>query len=153
MVMAILGNGAAYDVRPTGEHAGFLSGPVNGPIGMVKDAMQGACAGLLSFLGAMHLTGVERGAGTLRSEIDFLDNIWQSVSVGGLAGPIELLGGAALFFAARRTISRTLGLLLFVGFIAAYANGYSAADMLNALSGLLQGAAGVLDSILVSESA
>lgn len=153
MATAIFGRGAAYDVRPTGEYAGFLSGPVRGLMGMFKDATQGACSGLLSFLGAMHITGVETGVGTLRSEIGFLDDIWQSVSAGGMAGPVELFAGAALFFAARRTISRTLGLLLFVGFIAAYANGYSAADMLKTLSNLLQTAAGALDSLPAAQSA
>ena len=153
MATAIFGKGAAYDVRPAGEHAVGLSGPIGGLIGMIKDALQGACSGLLSLLGATHMTGTPGGLGTLHSEIDVLDGIWQSISAGGLAGPVELLGGIALFFAARRTISRTAGLLAFIAFIAAYSNGYSVNDMLTVLANLLEGAAGALQSIPTAETA
>lgn len=81
-----------------------------------------------------------------------LDSLWTSLSANGMAGPVELLGGIALFLAARRTISRTFGLLAFIIFAAAIANGYTLSDMLSLLSNFLEGAAGVVDSIPAAES-
>lgn len=153
MATAVRGAGGRYDVRPAGEQGSFYGGPLGGLFGMGKDVCQGACAGFLSLMGATHLTGAQSSFGTVGSNIDFLDQVWASLSANGLAGPVELLGGIALFLAARRTISRTVGLLGFVAMVVAYANGYSFADMISALSDLLQGAAGVLDSIPVTEQA
>ncbi len=140
MASIVQGRGAEYDVRPAGEHAGF-----RGLFGFCKDGVQGACAGLLGLLGATHMTGAPEGFAELHSHVAWLDTIWSSISAGGLAGPVELIGGVALFFAARRTIARLLGLLLFVGFVTAYANGYSASDMLGFLANLLAQAAGALE--------
>ncbi len=141
MASVVKGRGAAYDVKPTGEHP-----TVGGLFGVCKDTVQGACAGLLGFLGATHMTGAPAGVAEIHSQIPWLDAIWGSLSAGGLAGPIELIGGLVLFFAARRTIARTVGLMLFVAYLVAYANGYSAADILTALSDLLAAAAVRLDS-------
>lgn len=140
MASIVEGRGAQYDIKPGGEHAGL-----GGLFGFCKDGFQGACSGLLGLLGATHMTGAPAGFAELHSNIAWLDTVWSSISAGGLAGPAELLGGVALFFAARRTIARLLGLLAFIAFIAAYANGYSAADMLSALAGVLTGIAGMLD--------
>lgn len=145
MASIVRGRGAQYDVRPAGEHSG-----VRGLFGFCKDGFQGACAGLLGLLGATHMTGAPAGFAELNSNIAWLDTIWGSLSANGLAGPAEFLGGLALFFAARRTIARTLGLLLFVGFVAAYANGYSATDMLRFLSDMLGRAAGALEPSVAS---
>ncbi|MEO1137160.1 MAG: hypothetical protein AAFW68_11245 [Pseudomonadota bacterium] len=153
MATAIRGSGGRYDVRPAKEEGGLYGGPLTGLFGMGKDACQGACAGFLSLMGATHLTGGQSAFGTVGSNIDFLDRIWASLSANGLAGPVELLGGVALFLAARRTVSRTIGLLAFVAFVVAYANGYSLADMISILSNLLQGAATALESIPTSETA
>jgi len=140
MASIVRGGGAAYDVRPSGEHAGL-----RGLFGFCKDGFQGACAGLLGLLGATHMTGAPEGFAELHSNVAWLDNIWGAFSAGGLAGPVELLGGIALFFAARRPIARVLGLLLFVGFVTAYANGYALSDMLAALANALSLAATALD--------
>ena len=91
------------------------------------------------------MTGAPAGFADLHSEVAWLDSIWSSFSAGGLAGPVELIGGLVLFFAARRTIARTFGLLLFIAFVVAYANGYSATDMLRFLSSMLASAAGALE--------
>ena len=136
MASAVRGRGAAYDVRPAGEHPG-----IGGLFGFCKDGFQGACAGLLGLLGATHMTGAPSSFGALHSEVPWIDAVWSSISAGGLAGPAELLGGVVLFFAARRTIARTLGLLLFVGYLWAYVNGLTAVDMLTGLSELLASAA------------
>ena len=120
---------------------------IGGLLGILKDAFQGACSGLLGLLGATHMTGAPVGFAELNSAIPWVDAVWGSISAGGLAGPAELLGAATLFFATRRTISRTVGLLLFIGFIAAYSNGYSASQMLIALSDLLAGLALHVDNV------
>ncbi len=150
---AIRGRGAAYDVRPTGESGSGFAGSFAGLMGFAKDSVQGSCSGLLALLGASHMTGAPGGFATIGSEVGTLGAFWQSLSATGLTGPVELLAGVILFFAARRTIARTLGLVAFVAFIAAYANGYSTSDMLGVLASLLEGAAGALQSIPVAESA
>ncbi|WP_411818017.1 hypothetical protein [Hyphococcus sp. DH-69] len=142
---------ARYDVRPEGEFRSNWGGPIGNISACVKDVSQGACAGFLSLMGATHLTGGE-GLGSVSSNIGFLDQIWSSLAVNGMAGPVELLAGIALFLAARRTISRTLGLGLFIAFIAAQANGYDVSDMLKLLSNLLKSAAGALEQIPVAET-
>ncbi len=151
MNYALRGAGARYDVKPARETA--ISGPLAGFAGMSKDVCQGACAGFLALIGATHLTGGESVLGASGSNIAFLDQIWSSMAANGLAGPVELLGGIALFLAARRTISRTAGLMIFVAMIAAFANGYTLNDAMALLSNLLQGAAGAIDSIPAAQSA
>ncbi|MEO1252933.1 MAG: hypothetical protein AAFW81_11390 [Pseudomonadota bacterium] len=132
MAGAIRGRGATYDVRPAGEYPG-----VRGLFGFCKDGVQGACAGLLGLLGVTHMTNSPAGFADLHSNVPYLDGVWEAVSAGGIAGPMEMIGAIALFFAARRTMARTLGLVAFVAYLAAYANGYSIADMMTALSQLL----------------
>lgn len=136
MTSIIKGRGARYDVRPTGE-----ASSLGGLFGICRDGLQGACAGLLGLLGATHITGAPTGFAEIHSNIPMLDSVWGALSAGGLAGPAELLGGIALFFAARRTIARTLGLLAFIAYIAAYVNGFTAVDMLSGMSDLLAAAA------------
>ena len=153
MAIALGGAGSRYDVKPTKESRGIFGGPLGGFSGICKDTSQGACAGFLSLIGATHLTGGASAFGASGSNIGFIDNIWTSLSANGMAGPGELLGGIALFLAARRTISRTVGLLAFIVFAVAIANGYTLADMLGMLSSFLESAAGVVESIPVGESA
>jgi hypothetical protein len=147
MALAIRGRGAAYDVRPAGENGfGFL-GTFTGLIGFVKDAIQGSCSGLLALVGASQLSGASGGIATVGSEIESFNGLWQSLSASGLAGPVELFAGIVLFFAARRTIARTLGLLVFIAGVVAYAQGYTVTDMVSVVSSLLENAAAILQSI------
>lgn len=152
MAIALGGAGPRYDVRPAKEKRGMFGGPLGGFSGICKDTTQGACAGFLSLIGATHLTGGGSAFGTTGSNIGWLDGLWTSLSANGMAGPVELLGGIALFLAARRTVSRTVGLLAFIVFAVAIANGYTLADMLGMISTFLEGAAGVVESIPVGES-
>jgi len=144
MATAIKGKGAVYDVKPAGEFA--YGGPIGGIIGFITDTVRGSCSGLLALLGGTHITGTA-SAMTLPAGTESFVGLMEQLSVGGLTGPVEILGGAALFLTARRAIARTLGLLLFIGFAAAYANGYSVPEMLTALSDLLKRAAGLIDAI------
>ncbi len=152
MAFAVKGAGSRYDVKPAGENRGAFGKPLSGFSGICKDTSQGACAGFLSLIGATHLTGGTSAFGASGSNIGFLDNIWTTLSANGMAGPVELLGGIALFLAARRTVSRTFGLMAFIVFAAAIANGYTVSDILGMLSSFLERAASVVDSIPVGES-
>ncbi len=149
---------AVYESAPSlgdrfgGDGLGF-GGPMAGVIGKVKDIGQGACAGLLSFLGVTHMSSPSVGVGSLASEFEGVNSLWQALSANGLAGPVELLGGIVLFFAARRTVSRTIGLLGFVGFAAAYANGYSLPEMLAVLSQIMAAASELLADVASNQSA
>ncbi len=148
MATAVRGRGPVFDTRPAEENG--ANGPLRGIFGVCKDTAQGACAGLLSLLGASHIMGASSSVASV-SGVQSFSGLLEQVASGGLAGPVELLGATVLFFTARRTIARTIGLLLFIGFMTAYANGYSMPEMLTALSELLKGAAGVLDAIPLRE--
>ncbi|GJL92469.1 hypothetical protein [Hyphococcus sp.] len=151
MNTAIRAAGARYDVRPSGEKRGFYGGPARSLACMIKDAAQGAGAGFLSLTGATSIASGE----TIATGGDFglLSSVFPSLAASGMTGPMQLIGGAVLFLAARRTISRTAGLMAFIAFLAAYANGFTLVDMLGAASSVLDQAAGALATVPVAESA
>lgn len=149
MAIAVKGAGARYDVRPARADGSPYGGPLTGLACMIKDAMQGAGAGFLSLTGA---TSIASGQPmTAAGDLGLLGEVFPSLAASGLTGPLQLVGGVILFLAARRTISRTAGLMGFLAFLAAYANGYSLADMLSVASDVLEGAAGVLEPIPAAE--
>lgn len=149
MTIAVKGAGARYDVRPARADGSPYGGPLTGLACMIKDAMQGAGAGFLSLTGA---TSIASGQPmTAAGDLGLLGEVFPSLAASGLTGPLQLVGGVILFLAARRTISRTAGLMGFLAFLAAYANGYSLADMLSVASDVLEGAAGVLEPIPAAE--
>ena len=151
MNKAIRATGARYDVRPSGENTGFYGGPARSLACMIKDAAQGAGAGFLSLTGATSIASGETIAAS--SDLGMLGSIFPSLAASGMTGPMQLIGGVVLFLAARRTISRTAGLMAFIAFLAAYANGYTLVDMLSAASSVLDQAAGVLETVPATESA
>lgn len=144
MATAVRGRGPVFDASPAAERK--AGGPLRGVFGFGRDTAQGACAGLLSLLGASHIMGSSSAAASLGG-VQSMSGLLERVASGGFAGPVELLGATVLFFTARRTIARTIGLLLFIGFMAAYVNGYSMQEMLTVFSDLLRAAAGLLDRI------
>ncbi len=152
MAIATRGRTGYYDARPAGEYGGFNGGLIGSIIGSIKDVCQGACSGFLGMLGAMHMTSGSGEFATLSSEIDVLDTLWGSLAANGLAGPIELIGGVALFLAARRAMSKMIGLVGFIAFMVAYAQGYSVNDMILMLSSVLETLSGALRSLPVTES-
>lgn len=151
MNTAIRAAGARYDVRPTGENRGIYGGPARSLACMIKDAAQGAGAGFLSLTGATSIASGQPMAAA--SDLGMLGSIFPSLAASGMTGPMQLIGGIVLFLAARRTISRTAGLMAFIAFLAAYANGYTLVDMLGAASSVLEQAAGALESMPTAESA
>ena len=150
MAGAIDARGAYYDTRAS-DGSGY-GGPVASFIGFASDAVRGMCAGLLALLGGMHITGAAAPAASYDAGFEPLSGLLQQLSVTGFSGPAELIGGVILFLTARRAIARTLGLLAFIAFLLAYANGYSLSDMLTALSSLLAWASGALDQAAVQSA-
>ncbi|NNE42407.1 MAG: hypothetical protein HKN14_15980 [Marinicaulis sp.] len=146
-------SGKIYDVKPAGEHPYFHGGSIAGLIGFALDAFRGACAGLLGLLGASHTTGAGFVSAPAAGEMPGLTQVMEQMSVGGLAGPVELLGGLVLFLTTRRTIARTLGLLGFIGLMAAYSNGYSLDEILLMAAGGLQRASEFLEGATAIEAA
>jgi hypothetical protein len=153
MATAIRGTGAAYDVRATGEHRTGFGGPLGSLTGFGVDTARGACSGLLALIGGVHMTGTATSAAVTGAGWQSITSVAEMLSSGGFAGPAELIGGAALFLTTRRPLARMMGLLAFIAFIAAYANGYSINDMILALSGVLERASGILQSLPVADSA
>ena len=129
--------GPAYDVRPVARQN--FSGGLWAPAKFVKNMAQGACAGLLTLLGAIHLTeGVQvQGEGfasltTLDSAS--IDALVEKLLAGGGPGVIEIIGAAALFMNAGRGWAKIWGLLGFVAIAVAHANGVDHAEFYEQIS-------------------
>lgn len=150
-IAAARGAGPRYDVRPASGFNSLYGGPLGGLAAMIKDAAQGAGAGFLSLTGATSIASGETMAAT--GDLGILGELWPALASNGMSGPVQLVGGVLLFLAARRTISRTAGLMIFLACVIGYSNGYTLADMLNGASVVLQGAAGALESIPAAENA
>ncbi|MEM8937046.1 MAG: hypothetical protein AAGC77_11620 [Pseudomonadota bacterium] len=147
---SMFGNfGARYDAAPAHDTP-LYGGPVASFVFFFVDLMRGICAGVLGMLGGTHLT---QSASTLSANGAIIDpsaSFWEQIAAGGLSGPIELIGAVALFLSARGAIARTLGVLLFVAFMVAYTNGYTAPDMIMGLSTIL---AQIADGLYATQTA
>ncbi|MEL7487758.1 MAG: hypothetical protein AAGJ87_11155 [Pseudomonadota bacterium] len=129
--------GPAYDVRPVQPYA--ASGGFMAPINFIKNMGQGACAGLLTLLGAMHLTqGVSIDGAGLASLTSFdsatIDAVVEKLLAGGGPGVIEIIGAAALFMNAGRGWAKIWGLMGFVAIAVAHANGVDHAEFFEKVS-------------------
>ena len=147
MAIANAKRGNIYDVKPAGEHLPSYGGPIAGLIGFVLDSFRGACAGLLALLGASHATGAGFVSAPAAGELPGLTQVMEQMSVGGLAGPVELIVGFVLFLTTRRIIARTLGLLGFIGLMVAYTKGYSLEEILLMAAGGLQWASEMIEGV------
>ncbi len=145
--------------------------PIFGSLNFLRSMAQGACAGLLSLLGVMHLTAsLPEGeqsfaglfnafgsvfassalteAGTLAPGLETnLAGAVERILAGGMPGILELMGAAALFLNAGRGMARILGLLGFVAIVAAHANGVTHADLLDRLTSLADRAQTLSDGL------
>ena len=131
---AALGRGYQSSAYGTG---GFASLALK-PLGFARSVAQGACAGLLTLLGAIHLAGaVPEENRSLETITELgggdLDSIFGAIAGGGLPGVVEIVGAIALFLNAGRGIGRVLGLLGFVAIAAAHAQGVEHAEMASTL--------------------
>ena len=134
----------AIDPRLVYDRPAALSafGPVRSimnTFSFARNVGQGACAGLLTLLGSMHLAGAmpaeALAAGENRISAGLLDGFVETVfSAAGLPGVLEIIGAIALFLAAGRGAGRIIGLLAFIGFATAYANGVNAEEFADLLA-------------------
>ncbi|MEL7491241.1 MAG: hypothetical protein AAGJ73_11030 [Pseudomonadota bacterium] len=137
---AAANNAHLYDVRPA--QPSTLQGLL-APFNFIRNAAQGACAGLLTLLGAMHLTqGVEADSAGLASltSIDAasLNTIVENMLDGGIPGMVEIIGAAVLFMNSGRGWAKILGLMGFVAIAAAHANGVTHAELLENITDLYE---------------
>ena len=138
---ATAGLGPAFDVQPA-QPLNFLA-TIFAPFSFIKNAGQGACAGLLSFLGAMHLTDgiTPDGAGlAVLTNIDAstFESLAENLLSGSLPGAIEIIGAAVLFLNAGRGWAKTLGLLGFIAIAFAHANDASHAEVFEQMTDLYE---------------
>lgn len=148
---AIPGRGPLYDIRPVEQAPARRSRrSLFTPALFLKNMAQGACAGLLTLLGAMNISegvAATNGAAALAADAGFsakMDAIIERLLQGGGPGVIEIVGAMALFLSAGRGPARIIGLLGFVAITIAYANGVSEAEFLNMIESLYERLKGVL---------
>ena len=152
MARAITGRGASYDIRPDGE--GAYGGPIGNLVGFAMDATRGACAGLLTLLGGVHMTGnLSAQQAVAPPGLEPFAAVVQQFSMHGVSGPAELIGGIVLFLTARRAIARTLGVLVFIGLLFAYSQGYSLADIASYVWSVLSAAAEAANQAAATQGA
>lgn len=113
---------------------------ITGGLGFFKNMAQGACAGLLTLLGATHLTGaMQVGAAKpelLAASIDptTLQGLAAVFLSGSIPGIMEIMGAIALFLNAGNGMGRIVGLLTFVAIAVAHANGVSPDEFLQSVT-------------------
>lgn len=102
------------------------------PASFIKNILQGALAGLMTFFSAIQFSG----GSTIVPTGDFASELPASVSTalsglpaGAMTGVIGVIGAAILFMNAGRGLGRTLGLAAFIVLATAYANGANGEDL------------------------
>ena len=156
---AIKGSGPRFDVQavesaPSGRRSQSAA-LVFAPLGFIKNIAQGACAGLLTLLGAMHFVEGRTFAETtsaplLVAEPGSLQAVAQNLLAGGGPGVMEIVGAIILFLNAGRGPGRMLGLLGFVGFAIAHANGAGQTDFVASLTSLYDQIKGLIPTLLAA---
>jgi len=131
----ITGRGSAYDVRPVEGFGGALFGVLFAPLNFIRKIGQGACAGLLTLLGAMHLAKDASLSDPSVASLAAMDGasleaVVATLMQGNGPGIIEILGAIALFLNAGRGPARILGLMGFVLIVGAQANGVDQSELL-----------------------
>lgn len=151
---AIAGNGPAFDVQPANPSA---FSQTLAPFNFIREMAQGACAGLLSLLGVMHLTDAaapnpEALAALTTLDAANLSAITENLMDGGIPGIVEIIGAAVLFMNAGRGWAKILGLMGFVAILTAHANGVAHADILERVSELLDAAQSTVHRIQTAQA-
>ena len=113
------------------------------PFNFARQILQGACAGLLTLLGATHLAAsVEKGEVVFAPAAGFSAEsfrlLLENYAAGGLPGALEIVGAAGLFLNAGRGAGRVIGLLGFVAIAVAHANGLTHEEWFASIGGWSQ---------------
>lgn len=118
------------------------------PASFVKNTLQGALAGLMTFFGAIQFTGGGSSivpTGDFASELPtFVTTALAGLPAGAATGAVGVIGAAILFMNAGRGIARLLGLLGFIAIAAAYANGANGDDLVPFLESIYHKIKGLL---------
>lgn len=109
-----------------------------------KDTLQGIVSALLSIVGGVQAFN----AGPLYASIDHDLKTWIIDGLAGsrLIGGIEIAAAALLFLSTTRSIARTLGVVLLLGFIIFQNAGLTGRDIATALSYSFRTVADVFDA-------
>ncbi|MEX0644065.1 MAG: hypothetical protein WD076_02060 [Parvularculaceae bacterium] len=156
---AIKESGPRFDVRavesaPSAKRTGPAA-LLFAPLGFIRNIAQGACAGLLTLLGAMHFIEGRSFSETttaplLAVETGSLQSIAQNLLAGGGPGVVEIIGAVVLFLSAGHGAGRMIGLLGFLALAIAHANGASQAEFTAYLTSLYAQIKGMIPSLMVA---
>lgn len=111
--------------------------------GYGRSIMQGACAGLLTLMGTLHLTEawpLEQQSIEGLTQIDGtgVEGLIEASLAGGVPGLVEILGAIALFLSAGRGSGRLIGLMGFIAILVGHANGVTHDDLFEHAGELLE---------------
>jgi len=146
----LLANAVAGAARTTyskpaalNDRRSFAGDSIFAPINYIRNLAQGACAGLLTLIGTLHLTapgaeGQQAAASLTQFDGASLEGLIEASLAGGLPGMIEILGAAALFLSAGRGSGRLIGLLGFIAILVGHANGVTHEDILQQAGELVE---------------
>ena len=130
---------------------------VFGPLNFMRSVGQGACAGLLSLIGSMHLLAAWPAenrsiSGFLNTDATGVEGLVEASLAGGLPGLIEILGAAALFLSAGRGVGRLIGLMGFLAIVAAHVNGVTHEELWGQAGAVLEYLAQTAEKIQASQA-
>lgn len=105
--------------------------------------LQGACAGLLTLIGTLHLTEawpLEQRSIDGISQLDGtgIEGLVEASLAGGVPGMVEVFGAIILFLSAGRGSGRLIGLLGFIAILVGHANGVTHDDLFQHAGELLE---------------
>ena len=144
---------AVYEGRPVQEFDRHRNRPVRGLAGFLFDCSRGACAGLLTLLGGLHIIQGQAAETLTSAPATSMAGVLEKFAAGGLTGPIELIAGVALFVTARPGMARLIGLLAFIGFVTAYVQGYNPQEILAIALSSIERIVDALQTTAIAESA
>jgi hypothetical protein len=111
------------------------------PLTFLRNVLQGALAGIMTFFGAMQFAGAssaEAGAVSadataslagLPPEVSAsISSFLSGIPSGGGSAAVAIIGAAVLFMSAGRGVARILGLMAFIAVATLYANGANPED-------------------------
>ncbi len=128
--------------RPT-----MISEHTNGAAGFAlfcKDTFQGFMSALLTIVGSIQ--AFTAGPLYANADLSFDALIFDGLANSRLVGGVEIIAAALLFLSTTRSIARTLGVVLILGFIMVQNAGLSGHDITSALSHSFRAVADVFDA-------
>ena len=126
---------------------GGIAGPAFDACLFCKDLLQGVSAALLGIIGAIHMS-LQDGLPTelpVNWDIGLIENL----SAGnGMAG-LQIIAAASLFFATRRGVARTLGVLVILFYLIMHNYGYGSGEIKAQLASIIHSLADLLEPMML----